>query len=164
MRANSRSVTAVRKADGGNHRNPFPHATRPGLGREKDNYGGNLACPHRLAPWCLGVTFRRNDSHQGTTAPSYKKRESVCVEWSRLRKASNRRSGARCSASPPCRHAGGMRANSRSVNAVRKADGGNHRTPFPHATRPGLGREKDDYGGNLACPHRLAPWCPGALA
>jgi len=41
---------------------------------------------------------------------------------------------------------------SRSVNAIRKADGGNHRNPFPHATRPGLGREKQDYRGNLACP------------
>jgi len=37
-----------------------------------------------------------------------------------------------------------MKAISRSVNAIRKADGGNHRNPFPHATRPGLGREKDE--------------------
>ena len=35
-----------------------------------------------------------------------------------------------------------MKAISRSVNAIRKADGGNHRNPSPHATRPGMGRKK----------------------
>jgi len=37
-----------------------------------------------------------------------------------------------------------MKANSRSVNAIRKADCGNHRIAFPPATRPGRVREKDD--------------------
>jgi len=57
--------------------------------------------------------------------------------------------------SPHLQHAGGMKANSRSVNAIRKADCGNHRTTFPHATRPGMGREKGDDERSFACPYRL---------
>jgi hypothetical protein len=37
-----------------------------------------------------------------------------------------------------------MKANSRSVTAIREADEGNHRIAFPDATRPGMGCEKGD--------------------
>ena len=51
----------------------------------------------------------------------------------------------------PCtrlRRAGGTKANSRSVTAVRKADAGNRRFQKKHAGRPGRGRERrGEYGG-----------------
>jgi len=40
MKEMSRSVTAVRNADEGNHRIAIPIATRPVSGREKDNHAG----------------------------------------------------------------------------------------------------------------------------
>ncbi len=48
-----------------------------------------------------------------------------------------------------------MKATSRSVNAIRKADEGNHRITCPHAMRPGMGREKDDDERSL-CLYRLS--------
>jgi hypothetical protein len=55
MGAPSRSVTAIRETDEGNHRITIPHATRPGQGRERDDDErrfcrvGGAAC-YRSAP------------------------------------------------------------------------------------------------------------------
>ncbi len=51
-----------------------------------------------------------------------------------------------------------MKANNRSVSAIRKAGCGNHRITIPHATRPGQGREKGDDGRQSCQPVLPVPF------
>ena len=129
MRANSRSVTAIRNADEENYRIAFPRAPRPGEGRKRDDDQRKVACPYRLhVP--IGSRCACRLSHEPSCAPPGRIAWGVCGSGGSLR--------PRCGLRPP------------PANLSRASGTGTSRV----FGRSGKKRE-DGRSGNIACPYRL---------